>query len=368
MPELETITVKGFKSIASVENLKLGAINVVIGPNGSGKSNFIGVFSFLNAIRDGRLQDYVIKAGGADKVLHFGSKQTQKLQMRISFQNERNQYAIHLEPTDADELVPSFEVVYFWDKAKYPQPYSEPIERIGKEAGISAQKSTRIASYVRDHLDRWRLYHFHDTSSTSPMKKTADVNDNRYLRSDGSNLAAFLYYLREKHEASYSLIRRTVQRVAPFFDDFQLEPQKLNPDKIRLEWRHKGSDAYFDAPSLSDGTLRFIALATLLLQPESYRPSVILVDEPELGLHPYAITLLASLIKQASASMQVIISTQSPLLLDHFQPEDVLVADRVDGCTQFTRLDPAKLDSWLQDYSLGQLWEKNELGGRPGVE
>ena len=368
MLELDTITVKGFKSIAAIERLKLGAINVVIGPNGSGKSNFIGLFAFLHAIRDGRLQDYVIKAGGADKVLHFGSKVTDKLQIRISFQDERNQYAIHLEPTDADELVPSFEVAYFWDKSKHPQPYSEVIGRVGKEAGISAQKSSNVGSYVRDHLNSWRLYHFHDTSSSSPMKKTADINDNRYLRSDGSNLAAFLYYLREKHEASYSLIRRTVQRVAPFFDDFQLEPQKLNPDKIRLEWRHKGSDAYFDAPSLSDGTLRFIALATLLLQPESYRPSVILVDEPELGLHPYAITLLASLIKQASTKTQVIITTQSPLLLDHFQPEDVLVADRVDGGTQFARLNPSRLESWLEDYSLGQLWEKNELGGRPGAE
>ena len=244
----------------------------------------------------------------------------------------------------------------------------EGLHRIGKEAGITAPKSTRIANYVRDHLARWQLYHFHDTSSTSPMKKTMDVNDNRYLRPDGSNLAAFIYYLREKQATSYSLIRRTVQRMAPFFDDFQLEPQKLNPEKIRLEWRHKGSDAYFDGSALSDGTLRFIALATLFLQPESYRPSVILVDEPELGLHPYAITLLASLIKQAAVSTQVIISTQSPFLLDHFQPEDVLVADRLDGGTQFTRLNPVKLETWLQDYSLGQLWEKNELGGRPGVE
>ncbi len=200
------------------------------------------------------------------------------------------------------------------------------------------------------------------------MKKTADINDNRYLRPDGSNLAAFLYFLKLKHESSYSLIRRTVQRVAPFFDDFLLEPQRLNPDKIRLEWRHKGSDAYFDASSLSDGSLRFIALATLFLQPEDYRPSVILVDEPELGLHPYAITLLASLVKQASLKTQVIISTQSPLLLDHFQPEDVLVADRVDGGTQFTRLESAPLATWLENYSLGQLWEKNEFGGRPGVE
>ncbi len=370
MPELDTISVKGFKSIASIEKLKLGAINVVIGPNGSGKSNFIGVFSFLHAIRAGHLQDYVIKAGGADKVLHFGAKVTKKLQIHISFQDDRNQYEIELQPTDADELVPHSEWAYFWNKEKYPNgPLGQGIPRVGKEAGIGTVTGSPVAGYVRDHLDRWRLYHFHDTSSSSPMKKTADVNDNRYLRPDGSNLAAFLFYLRQKHETSYSLIRRTVQRVAPFFDDFQLEPQKLNPEKIRLEWKHKGSDAYFDAASLSDGTLRFIVLATLFLQPESYRPSVILVDEPELGLHPYAITLLASMIKQqASAKTQVIISTQSPFLLDHFEPEDVLVADRVDGGTQFTRLDLERLGAWLQDYSLGQLWEKNELGGRPKVE
>jgi predicted ATPase len=200
------------------------------------------------------------------------------------------------------------------------------------------------------------------------MKKTADVYDNRYLRPDGSNLAAFLYFLRQKHETSYRLIRRTVQRVAPFFDDFLLEPQRLNLHKIRLEWRHRDSEAYFDASSLSDGTLRFIALATLFLQPDMYRPSVILVDEPELGLHPYAITLLAALVKQTSVKTQVILSTQSPLLLDHFQPEDVLVADRVGGSTQLSRVDSVRLQAWLDKYSLGELWEKNEIGGRPGAE
>lgn len=368
MPELNTITVKGFKSIASIEKLKLGAINVVIGPNGSGKSNFIGVFSFLHAIREGHLQEYVVKAGGADKVLHFGSKVTRELHIRISFLDERNQYEINLAPTSSDELTPQSEWAYYWNKSKYPSPMGEGLSRVGKEAGITAQTSSRVARYVRDHLDRWRLYHFHDTSSSSPMKKTADVNDNRYLRPDGSNLPAFLYYLKAKHENSYDLIRRTVQRVAPFFDDFQLEPQKLNTDKIRLEWKHKGSEDYFDASSLSDGTLRFIALATLFLQPDNYRPSVILVDEPELGLHPFAITMLASLIKQISSETQVIISTQSPFLLDHFNPEDVLVADRVDGGTVFRRLDPEKYSSWLDEYSLGQLWEKNELGGRPGAE
>ncbi len=367
MPELESISIKGFKSIASVENLPLNAINIVIGPNGSGKSNFIGVFSFLHSIREGHLQDYVAKAGGAEKILHFGSKVTPKLSIKISFLNEQNQYALDLQPTNTDELIPASELAYFWNRSRYPNPYGESLARVGKEAGISTTtQQSKTASYVRRHLDSWRLYHFHDTSSTSPMKKTADINDNRYLRPDGSNLAAFLYYLLKEHPDSYSLIRRTIQRIAPFFDDFLLEPQKLNSEKIRLEWRHRNSESYFDASSLSDGSLRFIALATLFLQPENHRPSVILVDEPELGLHPYAITMLASLVKQASVKTQVILSTQSPLLLDNFRPEEVLVADLVNGGTEFIRLDSVKLASWLEHYSLGQLWEMNEFGGRPG--
>ena len=181
-------------------------------------------------------------------------------------------------------------------------------------------------------------------------------------------MAAFLYRLKQQHRDSYELIRRTVQQVAPFFDDFQLEPLALNPSTIKLEWRHVGTDDYFDASSLSDGTLRFIALTTLFLQPVELRPSVILVDEPELGLHPYAIELLASLIKQASKETQVIAATQSSLLLDQFDPEDVLVADRVDGATTIKRLEPEPLAEWLKEYSLGQLWEKGELAGRPGKE
>ena len=369
MAELDYITVEGFKSIASIEKLKLGPLTALIGPNGSGKSNFLGVFSFLNAIRQGRLQEYVLRAGGAERVLHFGSRVTKQVRVHISFDGEVNQYEVSLAPDNADRLVVAQETAYFWDKARYPsRPYETGIPPIGLEAGISGQPSGRIEAYLQSHLDSWRLYHFHDAGFDSPMKKTADVNDNRYLRSDGSNLAPFLYLLREKRPDSYNLILGTVRQAAPFFRDFRLEPQLLNPDKMRLEWIHDGTDAYFDASSLSDGTLRFIALASLFLQPSEYRPSVILVDEPELGMHPYAITLLASLMKQASTEAQVVVSTQSSLLLDHFEPEEILVAERVNGATEFTRLDASRLAPWLESYSLGQLWEKNELGGRPRPE
>ena len=369
MSALDWITVEGFKSIELIDRLEIRPINVLIGPNGAGKSNFIGAFSFLNAVREGNLRNYVMRTGGADKILHFGSNTTQHLTIHISFEAGLNQYSIKLAPDDSDGMYPEEEIAYFRIKEDDRKPYGKPLYSRKGEAGISKQRSVQsVVRHVRRHLASWRIYHFHDTSSKSPIKKTSDVDDNHYLRSDGSNLAAFLYYLRNRHEESYDLIQRTVRLAAPFFDDFVLKPLALNEDKIRLGWRHRGSDAYFNASSLSDGSLRFMALAALLLQPASLRPSVILVDEPELGLHPYAITILASLIKQASVETQIVTSTQSSLFLDHFQPEDVLVADRVDGATKITRLDREKLNVWLEEYSLGQLWEKNEFGGRPGPE
>ncbi len=353
---LDYITIQGFKSIASIEKLELKPINVVIGANGSGKSNFIGAFAFLHAIREGRLRDYVAAAGGAEKVLHFGSKNTREIVLTLSFTNPTARYHLALRPSAPDSLYSSSETVY----GKGGRPSSGPAP-----AASSQQNSAHLLQSVTSYLATWRSYHLLDTSPSSPMRKTAKVDDNRFLRPDGSNLAAFLYYLGQKHPDAFDLIRHTVRQVAPFFDNFALDPRNLNPDEINLEWRHKSSDQYFDASSLSDGTLRFIALATLFLQPEVHRPSLILVDEPELGLHPYAIELLASLIRQASVTTQVIVATQSPLVLDYFAPEDVLVADRVEGGTQLRRLDSAQLSAWLADYSLGQLWEKNEIGGRP---
>ena len=368
MAALDWISVEGFKSIARVKRLEPRPINVLIGANGSGKSNFLGVFEFLADISNGYLRNYVARAGGADKLLHFGSKTTPVLSIRVSFGPRKHLYKIDLEANDSDGLYVSHESLEGLDREDVRRFREGAAAPDGDEAEIGESASeTLVAKRLRQLFNQWRPYHFHDTSFDSPMKKMADVNDNRRLRPNGANLAAFLYFLREKHAGKYDLIRRTTRLAAPFFDDFVLEPLELNEDKILLGWRHRNSDAYFNASSFSDGTLRFIALTTLLLQPAELRPSVIL-DEPELGLHPYAITLLASLVQQASVDTQIVLATQSPTFLDHFDPEDVIVADRVRGATEFTRYTGKELEEWLKDYSLGELWEKNELGGRPGPE
>ena len=344
MPAIDTITIRGFKSIKSVERLKINPINVLIGANGSGKSNFLEALVLARGAgrEPDNLHNFVAKAGGAERLLHFGSRTTARLEILAQFKDGNRDGPI-LEPDSNDSL------------------------RVVKTTDAKGQKAFYDPGRQR-YFESWRRYHFHDAGPASPMKKTADLHDNRLLRTDGSNLAAFLYLLKQKHPNSYLRIRRIVEQTAPFFDDFALSPQALNEEKILLEWQHKGSDAYFNAASLSDGTLRFIALATLLRQPEELRPPVILLDEPELSLHPHAITLLAAMVKSASVDSQVIMATQSTNLLDHFNPEDVIVANWVNGETRFDRLDAERLDVWLEDYSLGQLWEKNEFGGRPAPE
>jgi predicted ATPase len=356
--QLSRIVLKGFKSIRACD-LTLNDINVLIGSNGSGKSNFISFFKLIQQMLDSKLQLYVSKQGGPDALLYFGRKKTERISAELYFGN--NGYKFILEPTQDNRIMFALEA-FWWKNMGRDWDIGEG----HFETAVETQKDrTDIYQFVVPVMRNWRVYHFHDTSETALVKQPQGINDNAYLRHDARNLAAFLYFLKEHFLSYYERIVKTIRLIAPFFGDFNLKAQLGNKDQIELEWTEKGDDIPFKAYHLSDGTLRFICLTTVLLQPEKYKPEIILIDEPELGLHPYAIKALASLLKFAAKSKQVIISTQSVELLNEFEPEDIIVADRTKGYTNLNRLDSEALLSWLEEYSLGELWQKNILGGRP---
>lgn len=363
MPQLDTIRIAGYKSIRD-QDLELDSLNVLIGANGAGKSNFIETFRLLNQIVSHQLQVWVGQAGGADRLLHFGRKVTDEIRFHLHF--GRNAYRCALVPTSSDSLIFSDETVFYHDE-RYAEPYEQYLRSGHKETAlheaIATTSRTTIADHVRRAFESWKIYHFHDTSASARVKQTGDLDDNHQLRPDAGNLAAFLYRLQETEPDQLRTIVDTIKAVTPFFGAFNLRPDRLNPRKIKLEWQENGSDSYFDAHALSDGTLRFICLATLLMQAEL--PSTILLDEPELGLHPYAITLLAELLHSAATKTQVVVSTQSVTLVNQMSPDHVIVVDRDGPESIFRRLGDEDLMDWMDEYALGDLWEKNVFGGRP---
>jgi predicted ATPase len=296
--------------------------------------------------------------------------------MTFKLNFEPNGYEAVLAPTANDTLYFAREACWFHGPG-LPDPHEKELGGGHSETQLGAQSG--IANDVLESIQSWRVFHFHDTSESAPVKQKHALDDNQFLRSDAKNLAAYLYRIREvgkattgleaevahHYQASYRQIVGAVRLVAPFFDDFVLEPDRLKRDSIQLAWREKGSDEYFTANTLSDGTLRFICLATLLLQPHFHLPTTVLIDEPELGLHPFAIHQLAALIRAAALKTQIIVSTQSVTLMNQFQPEHVIVVDRKDRGSAFRRISPDEVAKWIDDYSLGELWEKNIIGGRP---
>lgn len=362
---INNIHIEGYKSIKKLD-LDLGAINVLIGSNGVGKSNFISFFKLVNNLYEQRLENYTLKKG-AESLLYFGSKITEYILGRLEF-NNTNAYIFQLSPTDKGSLFLDYEKGQFNSEKGFQFSYrntwfSDSINSNSVESKLKNSKGN-IAKYVNSYLDSFKIYHFHDTSDSSPLRTSSILNDNIILREDGGNLAAFLYFLQEKHIKHFKRIEHIIKSVAPYFERFDLQPDRLNETRINLEWREiNHPDIPFNAIHFSDGTLRFIALATLLMQPDM--PEIIIIDEPELGLHPVAINTLAGLIKKASARSQIIISTQSVNLVGNFEPENIITVDRIDDQSVFDRLEKENLESWLSDFTLGDLWLKNIIKGQP---
>ncbi len=370
MSSIKKISISGFKSIREVTGLELKSLNLIVGANGAGKSNFIQIFQMVNAMAKKDFQRFVVNAGGADAFPFNGPKHTPKIGCEFVFGD--NSYRFELTPT-VDERFSIQEarrcMEYGW--TSYGSGLLESrLEDEKDEKSAMHPNCPGVGHYVYDAISRWTVYHFHDTSATAPMRRSEIVEDSKILRNDGGNIAPFLLGLRngdDKERSRYHKIVDAVRMVMPFFDDFSLDVIKNGAaDKVKLSWRQKGSDYPFQPYHLSDGSIRFICLAAALLQPNP--PSTVIIDEPELGLHPGAVSILGDLMKSASNRTQVIVATQSALLINHFGVEDVVVAKRKDGATQFERLKEEDYRIWLDEYSLGELWEKNLIDGGPSYE
>jgi predicted ATPase len=369
---IDKITIKGFKSIRELVDFELKDINIFVGANGSGKSNFISFFKMLQAFMDGELSSYVTASGGAGDLLFNGRKVTK--QMEFVIHSGQRGYRFTLLPTPQDGCVVEDgcaienESRYYGGNRRWWElgDNSEGISKLAEEAKTS-HKDAYYSKPVYDAVHSWQIYHFHDTGSTAGMRLPEIVQDNKQLRMNAENIAPFLLKLKTKHSCEYEKICNAVRLVIPFFEDFLLEPEeKGSSEKVNLSWTQKRSDYPMQPYHLSDGSIRFICLATALLQPTP--PSTIIIDEPELGLHPHAIEILAELIQIASNETQVIVATQSPALLDQFSVEDIVIVKRKDGASTFKRLDEKDFSEWLENYSIGELWAKNVIMGDPSHE
>lgn len=372
--QLKSISLKGFKSFDTQgQTIDFAPLAVMLGANGAGKSNLVSFFIMLQAMTRGRLQQYVAEQGFADSLIYFGAKVTSTMSARLSFENsqEETEYHFHLERDATDRLFLREESIVSRASSGKTDSVKTELGRGVRESQLKecSDRDDETCRSVFSFLSGCRVFQFHDTSATAKIRGAAYIDDSRFLRSDAGNLGPFLRGLKigKPGKRYYERIVRHIRLAVPQFGDFDLGNTPGNDRYVRLNWREKKSDHLFGPHQLSDGSLRFMALTTLFLQPPDLRPRIIVVDEPELGLHPAAISALAGMVKAAALESQVILATQSSRLIDEFSADQVVVVeyDEIRAGSVFRRLDFQALSDWLERYCLSDLWEKNVLGGRP---
>lgn len=350
--------------------MEFGGVSVLIGANGAGKSNLLAALQLLGVIATEGLAAFVARSGGANELLFMGARRTPVMQIGAELEAPSGEvgYRATLAHAAGGSLI------FTDEEVGHGQPGDGVMRWTSLGSGhkesrlrLAAMDGDATAKTIRSHLQRIDRYHFHDTTADARIRGPVRINDDRHLRSDASNLAAWLYRLAQSDALRFARIEGTIRQLAPYFGGFALAPARANPEFISLEWQDRGSDHVFPPTALSDGTLRSIALIAALLQPEDEMPLLAAIDEPELGLHPFAMELIASLMQAATERTQFVLSTQSTRLLECFDPADIVIADRHEGASVFHRLDPVALADWLAEYSVSELWEKNIIGGGPAA-
>ncbi|MDX2069221.1 MAG: AAA family ATPase [Haliscomenobacter sp.] len=365
---IENIEIQNFKSIKEA-NVLLKNINLLVGANGAGKSNFISFLKLLVSIKDFNLNRYVLDSGYMSNLIYFGKKDGIYLRGAITFSlgdGKKLKYQFKLAPDRNNRAYIDTENLHV--STKDQNGYKKIIEdNLTAGSTFFSEGDPNFSQDLTDCFDSLAIYHFHDTSALG-LRATSMIDNNSSLKEDGINLSAFLYLIYQTHPQTFNTIEKVIKSVFPQFKRFRLAPDRGNSLYIKLEWQEESFDQYQNAYNFSEGTLRFIALVTVMLQPNP--PKVIIIDEPELGLHPSAIETLAGLVRKVSAKSQIILATQSIQLVNNFEPEDIIVVDRDRENRQsiFTRADEIphiQLQDWLEEYGLGEIWFKGLIGGKP---
>ena len=363
---IESLHVKGFRSLADVQLDDIPNPMVLLGANGAGKSNVLLFFQLLRALAGRRLGEFVRRRGGADDQLFGGHQRTKRIEANVSSGTDlgSHTYAVTLEGTEVGDLSFVNEEFVPCATEDCEEPNCGPQSNHESNFVMMAcskggdDRAKAVVDLLRDAI----VYQFHDTSSASPIKTRWDAEDNHRLLEHGGNLAPILIHLRRNDLPKYEMICRHIRRALPEFDGFELD---VSYGKTMLRWRTKTTKQTMGAHLTSDGSLRAFCLITLLNLPDELLPRVILLDEPELGLHPFAISLVSHMVKVMARERQVIVATQSPYFVDAFSLDEIVVLTMRDGETEAKRFADGDFSHWLDEHTTGQLWWMNLLGGYP---
>lgn len=361
---IRSVTIEGFRSLKNIQNLELPQLTVLIGANGAGKSTLIRFFEMLSwMLKSKNLQEFVVRHGGGDDQFFMGARKTPRIHAELCLDTEKgqNDYRFDLTHLSAgDAVMVMNEAFRFAPRHIQDEATWTEIDAVGKESSLLERKD-KTAKTIINLLRQCQTFQFHDTSFNAAIHNRWDVTESFRLRSDGGNLAAVLLNLRNTDAKRYELIVKQIGRVLPAFKDFVLVEES---GKVLLRWVGRQSDKVFGSHLTSDGSLRLFCLLTLLNLPPDQLPDVMFFDEPELGLHPHAITLVAEMFKRLSKRRQVFIATQSPYLVDCFELENIIVASANNGETVLRNLPREQYQEWLDDeYQLSDIWLKQAVGG-----
>lgn len=381
MNKINRIRIGGFRRLYDVD-LQIKPLMVLIGANGVGKTSLLDVLALLSASAEGRLNDELSELGGVVSVLTRARADAVSLLVDMEVPGyEPLEYDLSLSPKGNGYAITR--EVLSQARVGYPEPFKHVDSRDGDikyfqieesrlvrpdwehdplETSLSqVPKMFRQPEELRRILGSATQYHVLNVGPRAPVKLPQQMRPATLPGADGEELVSYLYYLREADPNRFESIHDSLAAAFPDFEGLSFPP--VAAGMLAMTWKDKNFAKPLYMNELSEGTLRFLWLASLLQSPGL--STITMIDEPEVSLHPELLSLLADLMREASQRTQLIVATHSDRLIRFLRPEEVVVMDvGEDGLATATWADTLDLEEWLAEYSLDEVWRMGRMGGR----